>query len=890
MRELIEWTRRLMGSMRASRSDSDLEEELRVHLALAAEEEQRRGLTPPETARAAGVRTGGVSQAMERLRDQRGVPTLDALTADIVFGWRQVVRHRSASLSTILSLGLAMGATLAALRLVDAVLLRPLPVADPSRLFAVTIASQDVDGGSEERDDFDYPTFRKYVAATEGRADVMLVGIAVRRSIRMADGESEAAVQQFVSGNVFSIFGLQPALGRLLGATDDVSPDAHPVAVISHDFWRRRFGSDRAVIGRTFHVGTRPIEIVGVAPEGFTGTEPGAVTDFFLPAMMNAEALDKIGWSWFRIWVRPRSGVDVEQVRAVLEARFHADQVARVKGFAPDTPKSRIDAFLAQQLMLQPARSGVSAIQKSFRRPLWVLTTLAALLLLIACANAANLLLARAMSRRTEMALRISIGAARGRLIQLMLIESALLAFSACAAGALFAAAAAPFIVSMLAPADRPVRLILDPDWRTFSLGASMTLAVTILFGLAPALRASAIRPIGMLTATQHRQRNLTDALVAVQMAFCVFLLFGASLFLGTFNALRDKPLGFESRQLVHATAESRTRLTPAAWEQLAARLRELPGVEAAAVAGWAPLTGNRWRWAITIDGKPSDPSPNWVSVSPGYFHAMRMRLIEGREFRSGDLPPDATRQPSAGVAIVNQSFARAYFGGRSPVGRRVIVNSGAVPLEIVGMTADAVYLNVREAMQPAIFVPLESRNGATLMIRTMAAGADVLTVLRREITRIRPDVVVREVVPFEAFVTQQMIRERLLAALSTFFAGLALVLAIIGIYGVLNYAVTRERRDIGLRMALGARPTHVLTLISRRLLAVGCAGAVVGIGAGLAFSQTVRTLLFEMEPTDPLALIAPLLALAAAAVVAAIPPALRAVRIDPAQTLKTEG
>jgi putative ABC transport system permease protein len=582
--------------------------------------------------------------------------------------------------------------------------------------------------------------------------------------------------------------------------------------------------------------------------------------------------------------------VDAQQVLALLQARFHADQVARAKGFAPDTPKSRIDAFLAQRLTLQPARSGVSGIQKAFRRPLWILATLAALLLLIACANAANLLLARAMSRRSEMALRVSIGAARGRLIQLMLIESALLALSACAAGALFAAAAAPFVVSMLAPADRPVRLILEPDWRTFGLGASMTLAVTILFGLAPALRASAVTPIGMLRGSQHRQRNLTDALVAVQMAFCVFLLFGASLFLGTFKRLQDKPLGFESRQLVHVAAESRTRLTAVTWEQLAARLRELPGVEAAAVAGWAPLTGNRWRSAVTIDGKSSDPAPNWVSVSPGYFHAMRMRLIEGREFRSGDLSPDGARQPSAGVAIVNQSFARAYFGGKSPVGRRVIVNSGEVPLEIVGMAADAVYFNVREAMHPAVLVPLESRDGATLMIRTTAAGDDALTVLRRQITRIRPDVNVREVVPFEAFVTQQMIRERLLAALSTFFAGLALVLAIIGIYGVLNYTVTSERRDIGLRMALGARPAHVLTLISRRLLAVGCAGALVGVGGGLAFSQTVRTLLFETQPTDPRTLLTPLLALAAAAGVAAVPPAVRAIRIDPAQTLKAEG
>jgi predicted permease len=892
LRLLIERARRLIGSLRLSRtrSDADLEQELRLHLLLAAEAEQRRGTAASKRVRAARVRSGGVAQAMETLRDQRGIPWIDALAADLVFGWRQIVRHRTASISTILSLGLAMGATLAALRLVDAVLLRPLPVANPSRLFAVTIASRDIDGHPEDRDDFDYPTFRAYATVAAGQADLMLVGMAVRRPIQIDGGEPEPAVQQFVSGNVFSTFGLQPALGRLLGDSDDVTPDGDAVAVISHDFWRRRFGSDNGVIGKAFRVGGRAIEIVGVAPEGFSGTEPGAMTDFFLPSTMNAEAFDKPGWSWFRIWLRPRAGIDAEQLRALLQARFQSDQVARASRFTPDTPKSRIDAYLAQQLLLEPAGSGVSGTQKSFRRPLWILATLAALLLLIACANVANLLLARATSRRAEMALRVSIGAARSRLIQLMLTECALLSVFAGIAAAVFAAWAAPFVVAMLAPAERPVRLVLALDWRTFVLAAGWMLIVTILFGLAPAIRASSVAPIGTIKASSLRQRRLMDALVAAQMAFCVFLLFGASLFLGTLEHLEDKPLGFDPTQLIHASAESRARLTPANWEQLTDALRQIPRVESAAVAGWAPLTGNRWRWAVTIDGTSSDPSPNWVSVSPGYFQTMRMRVIEGREFRSGDLPPDASRQPSAGVAVVNQAFARAYFGGRSPVGRRVIVNSGAVPMEIVGMTADAVYFSVREPMHPAVFVPLEARNGAAVMIRTTAGADDLLAGLRHEIARIRPGLAVRDLVRYEAIVSQQTIRERLLAALSAFFAALALVVAIIGIYGVLNYAVTRDRRDIGLRMALGARAGDVLTLITRRLLAVIVAGALVGTAGGLGFSRTVRTLLFEMEPTDPAALLAPILALAAAAALAAVPPALRAVRIDPAQTLKSEG
>ena len=897
MRTILEFARRLAGAVRRSRSDADLEEELRLHLALAADDEQKRGHRPFEAGRAARVRAGGVTQAMEMLRNQRSLPAVDALVADLVFGWRQIVRHRTASLSAILSLGLALGATMAAFRLVDAVLLRPLPVADPSRLFVITKTFRDADDRPDDRDDFDYPTYRKYVAATGDQADLMVMGSAARQAVLIGPEEPETAVRQFVSGNVFATLGLRPALGRLLGGTDDVVPNGHPVAVISHDFWQRRFGGDPAVIGRTFRIGRRVIEIVGVAPKGFTGSEPGAVTDFFLPSMMNPEALDHVGWSWFRIWIRPKPGVEPERVQALLRVRFDADQRARVAALAPDTPQSRIDAYFREQVVLRPASAGASALQKSFARPLWILAALAAVLLLIACANVANLLLARAMTRRTEMALRMSIGAARGRLIQMMLMESALLAILACGVGALFAAWAAPFVVSMLTPAERPVRLILDFDWRALALGSTLTFMVTMLFGIAPALRASAITPIEALKQTRgpRRQRRLTEGLVAAQMALCVFLLFGASLFVGTFERLQNTPLGFAPGNLLHLEAESRgsQTLPTEVWAQLAAALRDVPRVESAAVAGWAPLTGNRWRGAITVAGRAPQPSsPNWVSVSAGYFETMRTRVIEGREFRAGDVTPgrDESGRPVPGVAIVNETFARVYFDGRSPVGQRVIVNDSSAPMEIVGMTADAVYFSVREAPHPGVFVPLEPRYGATLLVRTTDAAADLRLLLRREISRIRPDIEVRDVTPVDSFVTQQMTRERLLAALSTFFAVLALLLAMMGMYGVLNYAVTRERREIGLRMALGARPEHVLTLITTRLLGVVCAGALTGVAAGLMFGRAVRTLLFQMEPTDPAALMAPMLALAVAAMLAVLPPAIRAVRIDPAQSIRAEG
>ena len=878
---LLEWLRRLAGSFRRGRRDEDLQEELRLHLELATEAEGARGAR----------RAGGVAQAMDRLRDQRGVALIDELRADLAFGWRQLTRHRAASLSAILSLGLAMGGMMAAFRLVDAVLLRPLPVADPANLFVVTSTYRSVDDQPEVRDDSDYPTYVRYVDAVGDRASLLVIGSAARQQIAFAAQEPEPVVGQLLSGSAFATLGLQPALGRLLSPADDAKPGATAVAVVAYDYWTRRMGGDPSVIGRTFGSSFGTLEIVGVAPKGFTGTEPGLVTDVFMPAKLNAAALSSPGWSWFKIWLRPRAGVDPREVQSLLQASFRADHLERVKRFPADTPQSRIDAYLNEQLLLQPAGAGVSALQKSFRRPLWIVASLAALLVLIACANVANLLLARSMTRRVELALRVSIGASRRRLVQLMLVESALLALAASAIGVLFATWAAPLIVSMLAPSERPVRLVLDLDWRTLAAGVIITLSATMLLGVLPALRASSVRPVGALKDTRagHGHRRITDAIVAGQMALCVFLLFGAALFVGTLNRLQQKPLGFDAGGVMHAVVEARQPLDGAAWQRIADSVRALPQIESVALAGWAPLTGNRWRSSVTVAGTPSpSDAPNWVNVGPDYFATMRTRLVEGREFVAHDVPPQKNRDRIVpGVAIVNHAFARAYFGGASPIGRRVIVDASAAPMEIVGMAEDAVYFNVRETMHPAVFIPFGARNSATLLVR--AGMADLRATLARQIAGVLPGARVREVEPLDAYVTQQMVRERLLATLSTFFASLALVLSAIGLYGILNYAVTRERRQIGLRMALGATAGHLVSLITTRVVVLLCVGAAVGLVNGFVLGRACEALLFQIAPTDGVAIAPPMLALVAAALLAAFPPAFRAVRVDPVAALKIE-
>ncbi len=444
----MSWTKRFCNVFRQRRLNRELEEEFAAHI----EEAIERGSSAEEARKA----FGNVLQHREYSRDVRLLPWLDSLASDIVFGWRQLNKRRATSAAAVLSLALALGATTAVFRLVDAVLLRALPVAEPERLSYLATSFIDREGRPDYSDDFDYPTFRRYRDLVKDRADLMVVGMAARQDALLpSGGEPERINRQFVSGNVFGVFGLQPTLGRLLAPYDDLTPGGHPVAVLSYDFWTRRFARDPNILGKTFRIGNDRFEIVGVGPKGFIGTEPGELTDIFFPAMMNAQAINSPGWSWFRIWMRPRPGRTAEQVRQILQAGFLREQLEQ-----------------GQRLLLLPAAAGASNLQRQYRRPLLILALLVVLVLLVACANAGNLLTAQAAARAREMALRVSIGAGRWRLIQLVLVESALLAAAASALGALFAGWSAPLVVSML-------RMPEDPSaWCSTPAGASWALAL----------------------------------------------------------------------------------------------------------------------------------------------------------------------------------------------------------------------------------------------------------------------------------------------------------------------------------------------------------------------------------------------------------------------------
>lgn len=877
---------RLMNLARQDRLNRDLDEEMESHIAEAIEH----GRDPEEARRAFGP----LLRHREESRDIKLVPWLESLRADVVFGCRQLRKNRVATWAAVLSLALAMGASLCAFRLVDALLLRPLPVADAGRLFVLTFPYADQSGRVQVADAFDYPQFRALRAALKDHAELFAITGPNRNGLTFgSDDDVERFARQSVSGGMFAAFGLRPALGRLLTRTDDTTPGAHPVAVLSYDYWRRRFGKDPGVVGRHFRMGRDLYEIVGVTEEAFTGTDPGTVTDVFLPTMMNAAAIDNPTWSWFRIWVQVRPGNSPEAVRARLRAAVAAWRAQRIKSWPADTSRQAITEYLAADISLEPASAGFSHIQRQYRQPLAALAALVLLVLLIACANVANLMTAQGSARAREMALRVSIGASRRRLAQLVLVESLIVAVLACTLGIAFAWEAAPFLVSRISQPDFPVRLALPADWRVAAFAAGLTLAVSVLFGLLPALRAAAVPAMSVLRGGDNpgKRRRMFNGLIAGQVAFCLVVQLVAGLFVATFYHLAHQPIGFVADRLlaVETVTRNNVRRPLANWEEVRQRLEAVPGVESAAFCGWAPMSGNTWFDNVRTSGRAvDDQEAYFLAVSPGWLATMRIPLLAGRDLAPLDRHP--------GAAIVNAAFARRYAGGANPVGRTFdsrVANS-LVPSTIVGYAADARYRDVREPILPTIYVPFGEAEGgldwATFMVRLGGVERpDIEPALTREVARARPEFRVVNIRSEAELVDQHIVRERLLAMLSGFFASVALILAALGIYGSIHHWVLQRRREIGIRMALGAPARSVVFQAAFGILSVIGIGAAAGLAGGLASQRYVQDLLYGVNAADWEMLTLPVASILAAAVVAAVPPVLRALRIDPVATLRAE-
>jgi predicted permease len=871
---------------RGDRVSREIDEELQAHIEEAVEQ----GRDPSEARRA----LGSVLRLRDESLDVRLVTWLDSLRADAVFGWRQLMKNKLTSACAILSLALGIGACASAFRLIDALLLRPLPVAHPERLYDLLRAQVGWDGKPGTFDGWAYPVFRQMRTAAKNQAELIAISYAQRTDLTYgSDEEMEKAYQQYVSGWMFTTFGLRPALGRLFTEDDDLEPGAHAFAVLSHEYWTRRFRQDPNIVGRTFRIGARRYEIIGVSDRRFTGTEPGIMVDIFLPTMMNG-SVNRSDSTWHRTLTLLKTGAAVEPLRERLNAVSLAFERERAKGFT-NMSKQSIENYLRQTVLLEPAPSGVSEMQNGNSRSLAALGILAGLVLLIACANVASLMTAQAAARVREMALRVSIGAGRWRLVQMVLVESATLAFLAAGIGGLFAWWTAPLVVHMINPPDDPARLSLPADWRVLGFGLALTIGVTLLFGLIPALRASAVKPASALKGGEdpHSRRRLMHALIAGQVAFCFLVLFVAGLFAVTFQRLSTQPTGFSAERVLTLDTVAERPQPPASWDQVVEHIRSVPGVERVALAGWPLLSGNGWNDSVSVEGgPPGEDLAYFLSVSPDWADVMKIPFIDGRDFRASDTYP--------GFAIVNDTFAKRYFSGANPIGRtfdQVEDEGGRQRLQIVGIVRDARYRGVREGIPPLVYVPFRALNKkgepkaigrGTFIVRTSGSNPLALvSALRREIPRSRPGFRVSNIRTQTEINEVLTVRERLLAVLAVFFAAVALLLAGIGLHGVLDYSVLQRRREIGIRMAIGAQASDIARRVTAEAFSMVLLGASVGVALGLASVRYIESLLYEVKGTDMRMLMIPSLTILAVATLAALPAVVRAVRLDPVAMLR---
>ncbi|HET9099773.1 MAG TPA: ADOP family duplicated permease [Acidobacteriaceae bacterium] len=879
---------RISNAVLGERLNREIDEELESHIAEAIAS----GRDSNEAHRA----FGSALRARESSHTIRAAGWLESLVADVRFGWRQLGRNKVAAAAAVLSLALGIGSCVGAFRLIDALLLRPMPIVGANRLYVLSRKMIGLYGKAVEDGHWATPEFKLMRNATKDQADLIAISDADRTDITWStDDDMEKAHVVYVSGNMFPLFGLEPVLGRLLTPADDHGP-GRPYAVLSWDYWNHRFGRDPHVVGRSLHIGDQTFEVIGVGPRDFTGVEKGTVTDIFLPLSMNSLATQD-SFDWHLIFLMLKPGVNpataVEPLRQHLSAvnrAFETDCATCFRG----EPQGSISRYLNQKLVFSPAGTGISSLQKGYSRLLVILCLLSALVLLIACVNVANMMTAQAAARTQEMALRISIGAGRRRLVRLILCQSALLALLSSILGTFFAAWSAPFVLSLVNPPDNPARLPLTADWRVLLFGFGLIILIVLLLGLLPALRASAVRPVTALKGGQdpHSPRRLMRGAIALQVAFCFLVLFLSSLFVGSFRRLQNRPLGFSTDRILLLETVAGKGGLPIVWNQTAEALRAVPGVDSVAISGWPLLGRIKINSDISINGAPPSPIPAFfLNVSPGWLSTMKIPLISGRDFRAQDTSP--------GAAIVNETFAKTFFPRQDPIGRTFERGANQPINKVVGVTPDVPDHDLREPNRAVFYVPFNAIddnsvprlvNFATFTIHTDTQNPLALAdSLRLLIAQRHNGLRVSNVTTELDLVRDQTIRERLLAMLAAFFAAVALLLAGIGLYAVLNYSVLQRRREIGIRMALGSPRAAIVRVVTFDVVLMIVLGGCVGVALGFGTARYIESLFYQVKATDWDMISLPTCTILLTGLIATLPAVIRALRTDPTEILHAE-
>jgi len=855
---------------------------------------------------------------------------MQTLFQDLRYGMRLLRTKPGLTAVAVLTLALGIGANTAIFSLTDKLLVKSLPIKEPQQLMLVNSVNLSTGFTANV---FSYPNYADYRDQNQ-----VFSGMSAFIGTMMAVTSNERAERvmvETVSGNYFDLLGVQAARGRIFAPEEDRTPGTHPVAVISDSLWRRRYGSDPQIIGQTVTLNEIKLQIIGVAPRQFTGMLVEQSTDVWVPVMMEgqfrtqSQMLTQRKSDWLRIVARLKEGVTREQARAGLDAL--AKQIAEkntppsanqdgmelsIGGSSGSTQKKtppRANQALENEkrIELEPGGQGVSGLREKYARALWLLLALVGLVLLTACANIANLLLVRAVGRRKEIAVRLALGARRARLVRQMLTESLPLALLGGTAGLLIT----PWIAALLLrfqPSLRTLQTSLSEsiDYRVLAFTTLITLLAGILFGLIPALQSFKFDLIpalkeGASASGGHEQGvSLRHVLVVAQIALAVVVLVGAGLFAKSLGRLFAVDPGFDTDQVLLVRLNLNPRkimpFDPEGDEQQVAKVRalqqqvidgvrSLPGVAAASYSMVVPLSGASFKFDFLIEGQPSRPGELRAAgnfVGPEYYRTMGIQMIEGRDFTEQD------RKGAPGVAIINETMARRFFAGQRPVGQHIRLDEKDPWIEIVGVARDIKYEQLMEAPQPQLDLPgLQGfyNSSITLAVRSSGAAGPLIPALRREIAAIAPAVPVTDVRTMSEQLGNSIATARMVATLTAMFGGLALLIAVVGLYGVMSYTVTQSTREIGIRMALGAQPRDVLRLVVGQGMALTTIGMVIGLVTAFGLTRLMTGLLFGVSAADPATFALIALLLTSVALLACYLPARRATKVDPMVALRYE-
>ena len=885
MRALRVFLTRALSSLRRRRLDASLDEEVRHHLELLAGDYERRGMSPAEARRAARRAFGGIEPMKEIYRDRRGLPWIDDAVQDVRYGCRGLMASRGFAAVAVLTLALGIGANTAIFSLLDAVMLRSLPVQRPDEL---VVGSYAIDGREQ------FPVAAYQFRALRARRDV-LVDLAAFRPLPLAvnyRGESDFVIGQLASGNYHSLLGVRAVLGRTLTSADDSLQGTSSWAVISYGFWQRRFGGSPTAIGESMEVNGHRVTIVGVTEREFFGTEPGRAIEITIPLATQLQTFgsrpllgDDSEARWLYVIGRLASGVTREQASVALALTWDQLRAAR-------TPPGR--ALVKWPFALIDGEQGLNALRQQFSMPLRILMAMVGVVLLIACANLATMHLARSAARQHEIGLRLALGAHRGRLVRQLLTESLVLSTIGGALGVGLAYLAGDLLVQIMSRGERAIVLDLSPNITTLTFTLLVSLAAGIVFGIAPALFAARRGMAARVPASVHGGGRWSQTTIAIQVALSLLLLVEAGLFARSLSALRGLDAGFISGNglLLASIRPVDLRNDGRGVVRLASELAERPATISAQSVTFGmdvPLSGLSMGKSITVPGRSSrqDDGSVWFNfVGPRFFETMGIP-VEGRDFRI----QDNERAPA--IAVISRSVAEKYFPGINAIGRRI--RDEGTEFEVVGVAADVRYTSLRDRPSEMVYLPYfqgRAASGVAGVVVAIRAGINVnqtVAALRREVQAQSPDLVIARLQTLDERVGAVLVREQVVATLSTWFAAVALLLGCVGLYGTLAYAVVRRTVEFGIRTALGADATRLINGVIGESLRPVVVGLVLGLPLAFAAATLSESQLFGVSGRDPRVYAFAITALIVAAVCAAWIPARRAAVVDPVVALRAE-